>query len=204
VHRRYSACCHLGRGVMRALAWDHRTVGQVVRCYVTEMHSEFVICALAHSGGARNSWGFHRNPFCEPIRFLGLGRRLCHTGWDEAGRKISFLNDRSPRARVIVREMHSEFVICALAHPGGARNSWGFHRNPFCERIRFLGLGRGLCHTSRDAMSADTREESPLLSSRALPCRPSSDRVRADQRRPESNRYWSCSPTTNTNSATRN
>ena len=81
--------------------------------------------------------------------------------------------------------MHSEFVICALAHPGGVRNSWGFHRNPFCERIRFLGLGRRLYHTGRDAMSADSGEESSLPTSRRLPRRPSSDRVRADQRRTE-------------------
>jgi len=79
--------------------------------------------------------------------------------------------------------MHSEFVICALAHPGGVRNSWGFHRNPFCERIRFLGLGRRLYHTGRDAMSADSGEESSLSTRRTLPRRTSNDHVRAEQRR---------------------
>jgi hypothetical protein len=110
VRRQCSAWYHVRHG-LRTFLCNRGPVASIACCNVREMHSEFVICALAPSGGARDRRGFHRSPLCEPIRFLGRDRCVYHIGWDEAGRQITIFYDRYPLVRLIeFREIFSHVI----------------------------------------------------------------------------------------------
>jgi hypothetical protein len=86
----------LGRGLFLCSLTRHSLV--------RETPSGIGTGALAPSTGARGRWGFHRNPLCEPIRFLGRDRCLYPSSCYEDTNAAAYLG--SGRMSLVV------------AHPG--------------------------------------------------------------------------------------